>query len=197
MVTYKVYSTDFDKFIVEALKQVSDLRPAFIGIAKSFYKTNQAIFKLKGPGQYEDFSGPKISQTWKNPGRPDKRVRDGNLTSYQYAKQKAIGLPKGYPLLKFSGALEKSITEESDTNAVQIVTATTLEIGTSVPYGKHHQYGTRRMPMRPFLFLDPSTTRYAQSSGLSRREIAWKKAINNYVLRSLGIKSKEPTNEQS
>jgi len=192
MVTFKVYSAEFDKFIADAVKQVGDLRPAFIGIAKSFYKTNKAIFALKGPGQYEDFSGPKISQTWKNPGRPDKRVRDGNLTAYQYAKQKAKpDMVKGYPLLKFSGALEKSITDENDSKTVNIVTKDSLTIGTSVSYGQHHQYGTRKMPMRPFLFLDPSTTRYAQSTGLSRREIAWKQAINNYVLRSLGIKSTE------
>lgn len=191
MVTFKVFSSDFDKFVADAVKQVGDLRPAFIQIAREFYKANKAIFALKGPGQYEDFTGPTIAQTWKNPGRPDKRVRDGNLTAYQYAKQKATGLPKGYPLLKFSGALEGSLTNESDPKTVNIVSKESLTIGTTVPYGKFHQYGTRKMPMRPILFVDPSTTVWAGSPAFSRRNAAWAKAINNYVLRSLGIKSTE------
>lgn len=193
MVTFKVYSAEFDKFIADAVKQVGDLRPAFIQIAREFYKANKAIFALKGPGQYADFSGPKIAQTWKNPGQPSRRVRDGNLTAYQYAKQKATGLAKGYPLLKFTGTLEKSITEDNDSNSVKVITPTSLTIGTSVKYGKHHQYGTSKMPMRPFLFLDPTTTRYAGSPELSRRQEAWTKVINNYVRRTLGIKTEGTT----
>lgn len=191
MVTYKVYSAEFDSFIKTALEQINDLRPAFIQIGREFYKANKAIFKLKGPGQYADFTGPRIAQTWKNPGRPDKRVRDGNLTAYQHAKQKATGLPKGYPLLKFSGELEGSLTDETNSKTVNVVTKNSIEIGTTVSYAAFHQFGTKKMPMRQILFIDPSTTVWAGSPVFSRRNKAWKMAIERYVLRSLGIKITE------
>ena len=191
MVTYKVYSAEFDSFIKTALEQINDLRPAFIQIGREFYKANKAIFKLKGPGQYADFTGPRIAQTWKNPGRPDKRVRDGNLTAYQHAKQKATGLPKGYLYWSFP-VNSKALWP----------TKPTVKPWTSSP--RIRSRSERPLVTRPFtssapknadatnpFFIDPRQRFWAGSPVFSRRNKAWKMAIERYVLRSLGIKITE------
>lgn len=189
MVDFKVESKEMEVALKDAVKKIGDLRPALIQIAREFYKANKAIFWLKGPGKYTDFVGPKIANTWKDPGRPEKRIRNGNYTAYQWHKEKKTGLAKGYPLLKFSGTLEKSITNSSDPNTVNIVTKKSVVVGTKVPYGVHHQYGAPKnnLPMRQFLFIDPSTTVWASSKIFSRRNQAWLEAIESYVGRVLGV----------
>ena len=167
--------------------QVSDLRFPLIQIAREFYKTNKFIFKVSGPGKYADFQGPKIANTWQNPGLPRKRTRNGNMTAYQWTKTQADyeGVNRrGYPLLRATGALERSITNDGDVNAIKVITKKSLVIGTSVPYGVHHQYGAPKanVPMRKFLFIDASTTE-SNNPALSRRSIAWTKAIETYIER--------------
>lgn len=187
MVKFQVNSKEFDAEVAEALKVVKDLRPAFIQIAREFYKTNRAIFALKSAGKYPDFSGPLVRETWKNPGRPDLRTRDGNLTAYQNTKVKAGVTPKGYPLLRFSGRLEKSITDPSNSEAITIITQASVALGTSVEYGIFHQSDEprKKIPFRPFLFLDPTTVG-APSAIISRRNEAWVKAIRSYAFRAMG-----------
>ena len=188
MVEFKVSSQTLQQAIDRAIKEVGDLRPAFIQMAREFYKANQAIFRLKGPGLYTDFVGPKIANTWKNPGLPQKRIRNGNYTAYQWAKEKATGLKGGYPLLKFSGLLQKSITRETDPNTIRILTKESLVLGTRVEYGVYHQSDeprTSNLPMRKFLFLDPSTTRFAGAPAFSRRNEKWIEALDLYVERVL------------
>lgn len=188
MVEFKVESAEMQKALNDAAKQIGDLRPALIQIGREFYKANKAIFALKSAGKYTDFVGPKIANTWKDPGRPDKRIRNGNYTAYQWAKEKATGLTRGYPLLKFSGKLESSITKSGDSNTVQTITKKSIVVGTKVPYGIHHQYGAPKanLPMRQFLFIDPSTTVWADSKIFSRRNKAWLEAIDSYVRRVVG-----------
>lgn len=182
MFKYSINSKEFDASVKEALKTVSDLRPAFIQIAREFYKANKAIFTLKSAGRYPDFKGPKVAATWKDPGLPEKRTRNGTMTAYQNYKQKKTGLPRGYPLLKFSGALEKSITQRNDANTVLEITKKSVVMGTRVAYAGFHQEGTKNIPMRKFLFLDPTTVG-APAAVISRRNEAWNKAINDYVVR--------------
>lgn len=183
MVEFKVETTELQKAMNDAAKKVGDLRPALIQIGREFYKANKAIFWLKSAGKYTDFIGPKIANTWKNPGHPDKRTRNGNYTAYQWHKEQKTGLRKGYPLLKFTGRLEKSITTASSADSVQVITKKTIVIGTRVPYGIFHQEGTKVLPMRQFLFIDPSTTVWADSQIFSRRNKAWLEAIDSYVRR--------------
>lgn len=168
MVKVSVNSKEFDAQVALAIKAVGDLTIPFTEIAKEFYRSNRFIFKLKSKGQYEDFKG--------------KKGEDG-MTPYQRFKQKKTGLNKGYPLLKFTGRLEKSIVEPSSPDAIAIITKSSAVLGTNVEYGKFHQYGTKNLPMRPFLFLDPSTTIYSDVA--SRRLEAWNKIINSYVMRNL------------
>lgn len=183
MVEFKVESEELRKAMESAVKQIGDLRPALIQIGREFYKANRAIFKLKSAGKYVDFTGPKISQLWKNPGRPDARTRNGNYTAYQWAKEKATGLRRGYPLLKFTGRLERSITDPTSADSVQVLTKKSIVLGSRVPYGIFHQEGTKVLPMRQFLFVDPSTTVWADSQIFSRRNKAWLEAIDTYVRR--------------
>jgi hypothetical protein len=51
--------------------------------------------------------------------------------------------------------------------------ADALEIGTSVPYAKYHQYGTRRMPQRPALRVDASVMRVAGQGMQQFVQQAW------------------------
>lgn len=189
MVKFEVRSEEMDKAFKEAIEKVGDLRPALITIAREFYKANKAIFALKSAGKYTDFTGPRIANTWKNPGRPERRTRNGNFTAYQWAKVQAKhpGVSaKGYPLLKATGDLERSITRDGDGNSYKEISPKTIVIGTSVPYAGFHQTGTSRLPMRQFLFIDPSTTAWADSEIFSRRNKAWLQAIDTYVRRVVG-----------
>jgi len=181
---FSVQSTDLKKALNKAKRLAIDLTPVWDSIAKSFYKAEKFIFKLKSAGQYVDFQGLKIKQTWstENP-RPKSRKRDGEMTAYQWFKKKRGITPKGYPLLKLSGALEKSIISPDDANSILEIKKFSLTIGTKVPYGIFHQEGTRVLPQRQFLFLDPSTTGFKSTPEFSRRNKAWTKTIKNYVER--------------
>ena len=187
MVTFKVEAQSILTTLEKFGDKVSDLRPPLIQIAREFYKSNKFIFKVQGPGKYTDFVGPKIAQTWKDPGRPWMRTRDGSMTAYQWAKTEAKwpGVNgRGYPLLRASGDLERSITQDGDKNAVKVITKKSLVIGTRVEYGIHHQFGAPKanVPMRKFLFIDASTT-ISTNPALSRRSEAWTKALETYIQR--------------
>lgn len=187
MVNFKVENQSVFANLSKYGEQVSDLRPPLLQIAREFYKTNKFIFKVEGPGKYPDFTGPKIAQTWQDPGRPWMRKRDGTMTAYQWAKTQAkwTGVnTRGYPLLRASGALERSITQSGDTNAVKVITKKSLVIGTNVDYGIHHQFGAPKanVPMRKFLYIDATTTE-STNPALSRRSEAWTKAIQTYIER--------------
>ena len=145
----------FQAAIDRAKKASADLRIPLTLIAKDFYKSQKSIFQLKGPGQYEDLK----------PG-------------YKKQKKKAVGFV--YPILKRTGALEKSTTDPTDSNAInQILNKDTLIIGTTVEYAAKHQFGIG-VPIRPFLFIGPES-RYAtneQSGRLGR----WNNILSAYIL---------------
>lgn len=186
MVKFRVNSKEYDNAVKEALKKVSDLRPVFIQIAREFYKANRAIFTLKSAGKYVDFTGKKIRMTWSpDRGRPSARTRNGDYTVYQWNKERKTGLKRGYPLLKYSGRLEKSITQQGSGEAITEITKKSVILGSAVPYGVFHQYGTKVLPMRQFLFVDPATTIWNGNVQFSRRNEAWVKAIDTFVARSM------------
>lgn len=150
-------AAEFQAALRRAQSKVSDLTIPLILIAKDFYKSQKAMFQLKGPGQYEDLS----------PG-------------YKKQKKKAVGFV--YPILKRSGALERSVTTPTDSNSInQIIDKNTLIIGTKVKYAAKHQFG-QGVPLRPFLFVGPES-RFAtneQSGRLGR----WKNILEQYVLQA-------------
>lgn len=193
------YDTKFDKAFQDGLKRaiatVGDLRPALKLIAADFYRSEKAIFQLKSAGQYPDFKGAKVADTWSNGvrARPDKRTRLGNLTAYQNTKVKKAQNVNGggYPLLRFSGRLERSVTTPNSPDSIYRLSKQSIEIGTSVSYGPFHQSDAPRskIPLRKFMFIGPESGN--ASDPLSGRQARWLNILNNFVLRSLGASPKE------
>jgi len=136
------YSVDndraFSKAVRRAAREVGDLRLPLTLITQDFYKSNKAIWKLKGPGQY-----PDLAQSTKD-------------------RKEAAGKPI-YPILQFTGRLRDSMTKASHSDALhQIINRRTLILGTKVDYGKFHQSDIlprTRLPQRKFLFLGPESSR--------------------------------------
>lgn len=156
----------FKAGITRAKEVVSDLRVPLTLIAKDFYRSEQAIFKLQSKGLYTDLADSTKKQKMRLTGQV-------------------------YPILKLSGALERSVTEPTDPNAInEIINKDTLVIGTRLkskrgfPYPRAHHTGTSKMPQRGFLFIGPES-RYANDAQLGRPG-RWLNILNEYVLKHLG-----------
>lgn len=168
--------------LLRAQQTVTDMRPLFKEISRLFRQSRKAIFKLKGPGQYPDFQGDKVGST--------------GMTAYQNAKHQKYG-GRGYPLLKASGRLEKSITELGGEN-INVITINGLTFGTSVPYGVFHQSDEPRskIPLRKFLFIGPEAPRFARhiNQDLAARI---NNTVNTFIIRSMGASTKAaPSGEE-
>lgn len=172
------YSADNDRAFKNQLDRafavVDDLTEPFKLIAADFYRSEKAIFKLSGPGQYEDFKRDKKGKSY-----------------YKDRKQAKYG--SAYPLLRATGKLERSVTSGNDSNAILIIGKNVLAIGTSVAYGIYHQSDEPRskMPLRKFLFIGPES-QFAvgdQAGRLSR----WNNIINTFILRKMQVAFKAAT----
>lgn len=160
------YSVDNDKKfrnkLAKVLKQTSDLTIPLTLISKDFYKSEKAIFMLKSPGLYPDLSA-----------------------RYKKVKQKKVGFL--YPILKRSGALEQSVTDPTDSQAInQILNKNTLVIGTKVPYAVFHQSDAprKRLPLRKFLFIGPEAPRFAINETKGRLE-RWTGILEGFLKQTL------------
>lgn len=164
----------FKAGLTRALAEVSDLRIPFGLILKDFYKSQAAIFKLQSAGQYPDFKGT--------------RGEDG-LTPYQRAKKKKYGFD--YPLLKASGALEKSTTTPSSKGSIAQISPLSMAFGTSIPYAIYHQSDAPRskIPLRKFLFIGPEAGRFATSEQKGRLQ-RWLNILNDHVLKTIQRRNK-------
>lgn len=168
------YSVDNDRKFRAAIQRaadaVGDLRIPFGQILKNFYKSEQAIFALKGPGQYPDFT------------EQGKIV--GPLSKYAKAKEKKTGFM--YPLLVRSGRLSASLLSKDAPGSVAIIGPTELTIGTTVPYGIYHQSDKprKKIPLRKFLFIGPEAPKFATSDMQGRPE-RWMNILNDYVLKKI------------
>jgi phage gpG-like protein len=164
------YSVDNDRKFRDALaraaEQVQDLRIPLTLITKDFFRSQRSIWALKSPGQYPDLA----------PSTKRQRVLHGQPL---------------YPILKRTGALERSMTDPTDPNAVaEIVGKQGLILGTKVEYGIYHQSDRPRskIPLRKFLFIGPEAPRFASSEQIGRLD-RWMNILNGYVtekLRALG-----------
>ena len=144
------------KAVSDAIQKVGNLTVPFKVITRSWFKGNNAIFDLKGPGKYQDIT-----------------------TATKKFKIKKVGA--AYPILFFSGKLADSITKPDATGSIAlIINKTELHLGTSIPYGIFHQSGKSRskIPYRPFILLGAEQTAPAS---LSNRREAWIKVITDYV----------------
>jgi phage gpG-like protein len=158
----KINDEIFKKKMAKAQKAVDDLRVPLILISKDFYKSQQAIFKLKGPGQYPDL---------KEKTKIDK-LRNGYSV---------------YPILYRTGRLAKSTLDASHPDAInQIIDKKILVIGTRVPYGVYHQSDAprRKIPLRKFLFIGPEAKEFATSDQMGRLK-RWTSILDSYVKKAV------------
>jgi phage gpG-like protein len=167
-VSYKIENDkSFQKKIDRAFEESLDLRIPFKLISRDFYRSQKAIFSLKGAGGYPDFKG---------------EVYKDGMTKYQFYKKKRFGFD--YPLLKATGALEESTTKPDSGDSILEIEKDFLRIGTTLPYANFHQQdnpnlGNRKIPTRKYLFIGPEA-RNANSDQRGRLD-RWIKIIDNYM----------------
>lgn len=146
-----------------AANQVNDLTPALLLIAQYWFKSNNAIFTLKGPGQWPDLSLP-----------------------YKKFKTNLLGSP--YPIMLLHGRIMASITAPPNSESIQqIINKKSLVLGTSVPYADalaHPQKHPERA-RNPVMFGNEATSPKA----LQTRVDTWKKIMLNYVAQVSGAKA--------
>lgn len=145
----------FRKAVDAARAAVGDLRIPLTLISRDFFRSQRAIWQLTGPGQY-----PDLAESTKRRKR---------------AAGKSV-----YPILRWSGLLEESMTNPASPNAInEIVNKSTLLVGTKVDYGIFPQTGARRL--RKFLFIGPEAPRFATSDQMGRLE-RWTNILQAHVI---------------
>ena len=166
--SFTSYSVDNDKKFRNALKvageKSSDMRVPFGLISRDFYKSEQAIFKLKGPGKYPKFQGPVNPET--------------NETRYQSEKKKAVGFD--YPLLVRTGSLAASVLGPNNKGSINQITKLSLIIGTSIPHGIYHQDAKDVNRLRKFLFIGPEAPSFATSEQMGRLQ-RWQGYLQDHI----------------
>lgn len=177
--SFTSYSVDNDKKFARALKHagenVSNLTTPLNLIRNDFYKSQKAIFMLSGPGKYPDL-------------QPETK------------KKKEFYIGSAYPILRFSGQLEKSVTDKNDMNAVNdILGKKTLLLGTLVEYGVYHQSDKPRrkapnragpwIPQRKFFFIGPEAPSVATDEQMGRLK-RWMAIMADYVTKAIAKENK-------
>lgn len=154
MITYTVNDKEFQRAMREAVKKVGDLTLPLIQISRDWYKSNRALTNLKGPGKYKDL---------KESTKKQKRRKYGSE----------------YPILFATGRLLGSVTLPGTVDAVsEVINKNTLILGTTVPYARYHQYGTKTLAIRPMVLIGADGDK-------ERTLFRWASIINNYVKSSL------------
>lgn len=163
------YSADNDRIFRGALERaeaaVSDLRIPLKLIANDFYRSQSAIFNLKGPGQYPDLANST------------KKTLD------------RLGLPY-YPMLVRSGELGSAASVQGARgNITQFIGNTRLQLGVDgkvIPYAIYHQSNAprKKIPLRKFIFIGPEAPQFATSDQTGRLE-RWANILNSYVLQKM------------
>tara|TARA_Y100001951_G_C11292089_1_gene272887 strand:- start:2054 stop:2668 length:615 start_codon:yes stop_codon:yes gene_type:complete len=183
----------FRKALIKAGKKSNDLRTPFRLITQSFYKTNMALFQMKSKGPFKDLSARPLYAFWLKDD--DKAVIKNNGSKffpggYKDLKKKAHGFI--YPILKASGKLEKSLTSPTNPDTIAtVLNKTTLLLGTKVesdkgaPYPAFLQFGTRKMPARPYLVVGTEKGKWAKSQHIQRRKQRWMELLEKYCADSL------------
>ena len=159
---YEIDKNVFDLKLAQLLKKADDLRVPFRTIAKNFRQSRKGIFRNRtGPGLYPDFKSD----------------------IYKARKEKLYG--SAYPILKASGRLEESLTEEINENISEIKKKS-LRMGTSVPYAEFHDEGTAKMAQRKVVFFGPEAPRFSRQAPGEIRGFANNsyKVLKDYLVRT-------------
>jgi len=168
MAGFTSYNVDNDKSFKLALeaatKASDDLRIPFGLISKDFYRSQKAIFGLKGPGKYPDITPETKKQ-----------------------KQREVGFI--YPILKRKGFLEASLTSPRGAGAINIITKKELGIGTAVPYAVFHQSDEprKKIPLRKMLFIGPEAPRFANTDQAGRPN-RWGNIMQDFIIQISKLK---------
>lgn len=177
----------FKQTLKDAAEIISDFRVPFGLISRDFYRSEKAIFGLKGPGQYPVFKNSYRVQ-YEQDGVGVKKLSakkqfDVTKSPYQQRKLKKYGFD--YPLLVASGRLAASITQPNASGSINLITPLSLVIGTSVEYGIYHQSDKPRskIPQRKFVFIGPEAPAFATSEQQGRLE-RWLGYVEDYVIKS-------------
>jgi phage gpG-like protein len=178
----------FKKALLRAGKRVDDLRIPFKLITDSFYKSNKFLFE---PGKkrnvFEDLSDRPLYAFWLKSNSRAVQKNDGSKFfegGYKDLKQKTHGFI--YPILKASGALEESLTKPTDRNTIAtVLNRKSLLLGTKLPYAPYLQFGTKKMPARPFLVVGTESGAWANSTHMQRRKERWMELLEKYCSDSL------------
>ncbi len=189
------YEVDNDRKFRNAIKEAStvsqDLRVPFGLILRDFYKSQQAIFKLKGPGKYPKFKNSEGGyEQVSYSSLSDKRERskrtfvDKTKSPYQRWKLKKYGFD--YPLLFRTGALANSTLGPNNRGSVSIITKLALVFGSTIKYGIYHQSDNARskIPLRKFLFIGPEAAEFATSEQMGRL-VRWTAILNTHITQQL------------
>ena len=181
------YIVDNDRKFRDSLKRAADasgdLRVPFGLILADFYRSEQAIFQLQGPGQYPPFKHSDANfRTGKNGKKRYEGTTLGGESPYQYYKKKKVGFD--YPLLVRTGALAASLTAGGP-RSIAVITSTRLTVGTQVAYGIYHQSDAprKKIPLRKFLFIGPEALQFATSDQMGR-PTRWMNIMNDWALKS-------------
>lgn len=109
--------------------QIEDARPAFTLMVRALRRSEQETFSSQGAA---------LGSRWPAAADPARKVD-----------------PR---LLVASGDLMNSLAGQTGESVAEIG-PTRMKFGTGVPYGRFHEYGTGRMPARPFLGLSDNQAR--------------------------------------
>lgn len=164
-------SQAFQKKLDELGAATNDFRIPFKLIASDFYRSNRKLFTLQGAGLYQDLA-PSSGQ-------------DGNpSTTSNYKEQKQKNLGFVYPILVGQTRnLSNSILGKSHKYSQFFLGRKSLEMGSSVPYGKYHQGGGVRskIPQRKFVFIDGGPADKSKDSSINGRRERWTSIIDTHI----------------
>lgn len=88
-----------------------------------------------------------VSARLETPGSRSARLRKAKATKRRAARFLWQGSAPGEPPRKRTGTLQKSVASEVSISADELV----IRVGSNVPYARFLEYGTRKMPARPWL----------------------------------------------
>lgn len=178
----------FLEAVEEAKKYAADLTDPLHRIGRQWMRTNKNFFR-QSPGMFADLSNGRGGQ--KVRGFGDKRTgeKGGGIGGYKLAKQRRWGFI--YPILRASGALERSLTVPGDPNNLfEILNRETLILGTravsrdGANYPAFLNNGTRYMPARNFLTISELT------------QAAWIRELKEFIGAAWGAPGKPPAKAQ-
>lgn len=161
----------------------NDLRVPFGLILHDFYRSERAIFNLKGPGQYPPFKN-SVGVTSLG-GKQNQYGRKRSFSTldespYQRFKLKKYGFD--YPLLKASGKLAASLLSPNADGSISKITPLSLVFGTSVAYAIYHQSDEprKKIPLRKMLFIGPEAPQFATDDQMGRLQ-RWVGYLNDHL----------------